>query len=157
MNRRILAGVLLAIVLVGGFGLVASFAYQAGASTAVVATGSAATPVVIPAYGWGFFHPWGFGLFGFFGLLLFLFIVFALIRAIAWGGRGYGRGGWGRGYGRGWGGPGHWDDPEHRGRIGDFEERARDTFEDWHRQAHGTDRPAGPSGSSTPPEPPATA
>ena len=71
---------------------------RAGGTSAVV------TPVVVPAYGYGFgWHPFGFG-FGSSGssaALFFLFIVFALIRAIFWRGGPGRRGGWGPG---GWGG-----------------------------------------------------
>jgi hypothetical protein len=91
---------------------------------------------VIPYYyGW---HPFGFGLgfgfFGFLGTLLFFLLIFALIRAIVFGGRRR----WG---GPGWGGPG-WGGHDYRGWRGSaWESRARETFEDWHREAHG-ERPA---------------
>ena len=56
-----------------------------------------------PAYGYGYGWGWhaGFGFFGFLATLFFLFIVFALIRAIFWRGGSGRRGGWGPG---GWGG-----------------------------------------------------
>ena len=117
---RILAAILLVAVLAIGGGIIATTAYQAGLSTAITtATGSAGTavtPVVVPAYGYGYgpgWHPgFGFGFFGFLATLFFLFIVFALIRAIFWRGgpgrRGWGPGGWGGyGYGKGPDGSGH--------------------------------------------------
>ena len=140
MSRTFAAIALIVVILIGG-GIVAATAYQAGVSTTVTqaATDGATVvnPVVVPAYGYGW-HPFGFG-FGFFGFLFtlfFLFIVFGLIRALFWGGRG--RGGH-------WGGPG-WD-PE--ARRAHFESRFHGTFEDWHRQAH--DAPAGPTSTSPPP------
>jgi hypothetical protein len=145
MSRTFAAIALIVAILIGG-GIVATTAYQAGVSTAVTqAAADGATvvnPVVVPAYGYGW-HPFGFG-FGFFGFLFtlfFLFIVFGLIRALIWGGRG--RGGH-------WGGPG-WD-PE--ARRAHFESRFHGTFEDWHRQAH--DAPTGPTTTNTPPTTPPT-
>ena len=60
-------------------------------------SGTVVAPVVVPAYGYGW-HPfgWGFGFFGLFATLFFVFIVFALIRAIFWRG-GPGRRGWAAG------------------------------------------------------------
>jgi hypothetical protein len=139
MSRIIAAIVLVAVLVVGG-GIVATTAYQAGVSTAVTqAAADGATivnPVVVPAYGYGW-HPFGFG-FGFFGFLFtlfFLFIVFGLIRALVWGGRGRRRG---------WGGPG-WDPDARRDH---FASKFHGTFEDWHRQAHGAE--PGPTTTNPP-------
>jgi hypothetical protein len=147
---RIIAAILLVAVLVIGGGIIATTAYQAGLSTAVTtATGSGGTvvtPVVVPAYGYGW-HPFGvgFGIFGFFATLFFLFIVFALIRAIVWRG-GPGRRGWGPGWGPGWGGPGWYGSgkgPDGHGQS-PWEARAHETFDGWHRQAHGDAPETGP-------------
>ncbi len=85
---RIFAAILLVVVLAVGGGIIATAAYQAGVNTAVTtgaATGggTVVAPVVVPAYGYGigWWHPFGW-IFGFFATLFFLFIVFALIRAI---------------------------------------------------------------------------
>jgi hypothetical protein len=134
---RVVAGILLALVVIAiGVG-----AYQVGLQTGVAQTAaSSAAPAVVPYYyGW---HPFGFGfgfgLFGFLGTLLFLFLIFALIRAIVFGGRG-----------RGWGGPGRWGGYDRGWRGGPWDARARETFEDWHRESHQGggpgDRPAGGS------------
>jgi hypothetical protein len=141
---RILAAIVLVAVLAVGGGIIATTAYQAGASSVVTTAagttgGTVVTPVVVPAYGYGWWHPFGFvgGFFGFLFFLFFLFLVFGLIRAIVWGGRG--RRGW---YGPGWGPGGpeaaraHWESKAHR------------TFDAWHQSAHG-----GPS--ATPPVTPA--
>jgi hypothetical protein len=140
---RVIAVILLIAVLVVGGGIVATTAYQAGLSAAVTTTaGAASAPVVVPpyAYGYGFgWHPYGagFGFFGLLGTLLFLFIVFGLIRAIAFRGGPGRRGGWGGGHGH-----------------SPWEDRAHETFDRWHRGAHdeSSDRPS--SGSSTPPSSP---
>ncbi len=151
--RGFLIGLLVLIIVVVGGGAIATTAYQAGLSQAVTtvaqgATGAAATTgttVVVPAYGYGYgWHGfgWGFGFFGFFGFLLVAFLIFGLIRAIAFGGRG--------GWGRGWKGGGRWDGPgDHRH---PFESRAREVFTELHREAHEgpSDKPAGPADATGP-------
>jgi len=144
MSGRTLARVLLVVFLfVGAIGLGAT-AYNAGVSAGlahegavVVAPGATPTPYA----GWG----WGFPFFGFFGGLIFVFLVFGLIRAAFWGSRG----GWGRGYGRGWSGYG-WRDEDGR----TWEDRARETHDAWHRanpDAPGSTPPGtGPAGSGGP-------
>jgi hypothetical protein len=138
---RILAAILLVAVLAIGGGLIATTAYQAGLSTAVTtASGSAAVvaPVVVPAYGYGYGWHAGFGFFGFLGTLLFLFIVFALLRAIFWRG-GPGRRGWGPG---GYGGYGYGKGP--------WESRSNEAFDEWHRRAHGETAPPEPTDPTKP-------
>ena len=154
--RRIIPAILLIAVLAVGESAIATTAYQAGLSTAVTtaaeSTGTVVAPVVVPAYGYGWgLHPgFGFGIFGFLGTLFFVFIVFALIRAIVWGGRG--RRGWGGPGPGGWGGPGGYGtDPDHGGSP--WASRAHGTFEEWHRQAHADPTPGSGSGGETPPNP----
>src|SRR3989442_6328020 len=65
-------------------------AYQLGVAQGLAATGTAVAPAV-------YYHPFFFGGFGFLFPLLFIFLIFALIRGAFWGG-------WGRRYGGGWGG-----------------------------------------------------
>jgi hypothetical protein len=151
--RRIIPAILLVAVLAIGGGLLVNAAYDAGVHTAVttaVGNGTQVAPVVVPPYGYGYgygWHPfgWGFSIFGLLFGLFFLFIIFGLIRAIFWGGR------------RGWG-PGGWSGPGHHGRGWDARyernpwiERFGPSFEEWHRQAHGS---ATTPGSSN--EPPAS-
>ena len=143
---RVIAAILLIAVLAVGGGIIATTAYQAGLSTAVTtatASGGAVTPVVVPAYGYGYgWHPYGFGfgIFGFLATLFFLFIIFGLIRAIFWRGGPGRRGGWGGGWGGPGGGYGH----------SGWEGRAHQTFDDWHRQAHGDTPEPGPSDQAKP-------
>jgi hypothetical protein len=142
---RVFAAILLVTVLVIGGGIIATTAYNAGIAAGTTVTtpdgGTTVTPVVVPAYGYGW-HPfgWGFGFFGFLFFLFFLFIVFGLIRAIFW--RGPGRGGWG---GAGWYGP--------KGSYGaggsPWRDHAHDTFDDWHRRAHGDAPETGPTDPPT--------
>jgi len=163
--RNLVIGLLIVAAIVIGGSFVADQAYQAGVHTAVTTaaanapSGTVVTPVVPGAYGypygygygfggWGWGH--GFSIFGFLGTLLVIFIIFGLIRAAFWRGRGWG-GGWGHhGYGPGkWGpgGPGRWGDPS---KFGEHDPRSRfyQTFEDWHREAHGGSGTTGESGST---------
>ena len=150
--RRFIAAILLIAVLAIGGGLIATTAYQAGLSTAVTTVtgsgGAVVTPVVIPAYGYGYgWQPFGFmsGIFGSLATIFFLFIVFGLLRAVFFRG-GHGRhGGWGPGGPGGWAGHGHGHDGNGRSR---WETRAHETFDDWHGRAH-----ADPPGATTPPDP----
>lgn len=134
---------LLMLVIVIGAVLLGVGAYQAGIDAGVAQTATGTTPVVVPYYG----HPFGFGfgLFGFLGTLLFIFLIFAAIRAFAFAG----------GRGRGWGGPGRWGGGGSGGPGGDhgwrgspWESRAHDVFEEWHRQAH-SGEPASPSSAQS--------
>ena len=81
--RRIIAAILLVAVLAIGGGIIANTAYQAGLQHRRHdhhrERGTVVAPVVVPAYGYGIgWHPFGFGfgMFGLFGTLFFLFIVF---------------------------------------------------------------------------------
>jgi hypothetical protein len=137
MNARTVAQTLLVLVLVGVAIGVGVTAYNAGVSAGLAQNGNVTivpgypgSPYVGAGYGVGFGH---FGFFGFFGGLLFLFLLFGLIRAAF--GRGHRRGG----YGHGW--SGGWRDGEGRS----WEDRARETHDSWHR-AH-PDQPDRPAGS----------
>jgi hypothetical protein len=142
MNGRTIARILLAVILIGGAIGIGVTSYNAGVTAGLVQSGQA---VVVPGgypvapgaayvgYGWGFGH--GFGFFGFFGGLLFLFLLIGLLRA-AFGGH---RRGWGPGGPGGMGGPGgDW-------RRDAWEQRVKDTHDALHRDA--SDRPDKPAGS----------
>jgi hypothetical protein len=111
--RAFLAVIL--ILVVGG--AIAAGAYEAGlaqsAAQVVVPAAGAAPAVAYYAhpYGWGF----GFFPFGFLFPILGLFLFFALMRALIWGGRGYGHHGW----------------------YGDSQAGVPGRFEEWHKRAHG--------------------
>jgi hypothetical protein len=96
-------------------------AYQLGVAQGLATTG--ANPVAVaPGY---YYHPFFFGGFGFLFPLLFLFLIFALIRGAFWGGRRY-SGGWGSYYGQ------------------------RERIEDLHRELHG-EKPRDGGTTSAPP------
>jgi hypothetical protein len=141
MNRRVVLGIfvvlLLVIVAVGAGGV----AYRIGIAQGLAANpqlvapqGNGGVPVAPFYYGApGFYgRPFGFGGFGFLGCLfplLGIFLLFGLMRAIFWGGRGWG----GR---RGWGGHG-WGGPEGQG--------VPPMFDEWHKRAHGEQPPQAPT------------
>ena len=150
--RNLFIGLLVVVAVVVGGGFIAQTAYQAGLSTAITTAaanapdGSVVTPVAPGTYPYGYGYGYGFGpgwghgfsIFGFLGTLLVIFLIFGLLRAAFW----RGRGGWGRyGYWGGSGGPGGLGKWEH-----DPRNRFHQTFEDWHREAH--------SESATTPTPP---
>jgi len=83
-------------------------AYQLGLSQGLATTGTAVAPAV-------YYHPFFFGGFGFLFPLLFIFLVFALIRGAFWGGMG-------RRYGGGWGGYGY--------------QSPRERLEELHKEMH---------------------
>ena len=98
-------------------------AYQLGVAQGLATTGTAVAPAM-------YYHPFFFGGFGFLFPLLFIFLIFGLVRAAFGGGRG-----WGHRYGYG------------RGPWGDD---ARTRIEELHRELHGEKpRSAGPGGSSS--------
>ena len=146
---RVLGAIVLAALAIGLAGAIFQTGYLAG----VAADGGVAPVVVGNGYGWG----WGFGggLFHVLGFLFFLFLFFAILRAVFGGGRG----GWGRG---GWGPGGYGHDPSHR--FGPWEQRAREAHDEWHRGEGsggsgasggiGGSGITGPSGGTNPNDPP---
>lgn len=138
MNRRVVSGILITLLVVGALAAVGLYAYSWGVAQGamqntqiVVPEGGAVTAPVYPWAGGPFYHygpgygRWGMGfgplgcLFPLLGFLLF----FALLRGLFWG--------WGR---RGWGG-------HHRGGWGNGG-NPPPMFEEWHRRAHGETPPA---------------
>jgi len=120
MDRRLIFVVVLAIVLVlGGLGI-ASNAYHLGLVQGMAQEGSlVAPPAGAPPYGYygpPFHYSAHFGFFGLLFPLLFLFLVFALVRGVVW--------------------RAHWG---HGGHHGNGERGVPPMFEEWHRRAHGPD------------------
>jgi hypothetical protein len=123
VNRRIILGVLLALVLIAGVVSLGVFAYNVGVAQGLAESGKltdlppGAEGRLYPYYGGPFWYhrPFGFGFFGCFGPLLFILLVFVLVRALWWGGPW----GWGHGWKHGYGDRG-----------------VPPMFDEWHRQAH---------------------
>ena len=130
--------------LIVGVGIVAAIAFQAGAAQqagVVAASGGAPMPPGGP-YGYGPHAHWGGGFFGGFFVfrilfgVLFVFLLFRLLRFAIFGPQHWGP------RGMGWqGGPGMMGGPG-----GPRWERRRAMLEDWHRTAHeAPDAAASPS------------
>jgi hypothetical protein len=124
-------GLVATLIVVGLLVSAGAGIYQAGVTQGVIDAGRfpAGATVPIAGYGYGWHGPDLFGLL--FGLF-FLFILFGIIRAAFFGGRGrgwghhgygYGPGPWGKGFGSGEG-PGGW--------RGDRDSR----IAEWHRRLH---------------------
>jgi hypothetical protein len=113
---RILVGVLLVVAVTAGVAGIATYAYQFGVAQGFAQSAKVAVPGPYPAYpypgypyGYPLHGPFGFGFFGLLFPILFIFLVFALMRGMFW---------------RRYGGGGHWErGVPHR-------------FEEWHRRAH---------------------
>lgn len=137
-----------AVAVVGLVGAAGVGIYQAGFVAGAAAEG---VTVVPPFAGYGWYGPgWGhgFGLFGFLGAVLFVFLLFGLLKALfGRGPRGAWNGGWGHPSRHGWG---HRPDAF---RGGPWEDRAREIHEEWHRR-HGSDPDADAGGAGTPPRSP---
>ena len=131
MNGRAIVSFLVGLIIVGLLVGVGVGIYQAGVAQGVVDAGRLPAGAVVPVAGYG--YGWGFHGFGFLGLLfpiLFLFLIFGLVRAAFGRGRHYGpgwggRGGWGKGYGPGFGGPEAWREERER-QISDLHKRLHD-------------------------------
>jgi hypothetical protein len=145
MNRRIVLGILVVIVLVVGALAVGGIGYRIGvvqglsANPQLVSPQGNGNPVVPYYYGAPYFYrgPWGFGWggFGFLGCLfplLGILLFFFLIRALFWG-RGWRRGWGGHGYG-----PGGWQD------FGPGGQGVPPMFSEWHNRAHNPQQPEQP-------------
>jgi len=152
MNGRAIVSFLVGLIVVGILVGVGVGIYQAGIAQGVVEAGRIPAGAVVPVAGYGYGYGWGFhGGFGFLGILfpiLFLFLIFGLVRAAfgrgrhggpGWGGRGY----WGKGYGPGFGGPGG---PGGSGFDAWREERDRQ-ISDLHRRLHEEETGKGSSSS----------
>jgi hypothetical protein len=119
------------LLILGGIGV---GIYNAGVAAGLAQTGAAAGTVAPYVYGYGF-HGGGFGFLGLLFPILFLFLIFGLIRAAVFGGRrGWGGHGW-----QGTGGPDAWRSERDR------------AMADLHRRLHeseGTD-PGSSGGTSS--------
>lgn len=129
---RAIVGFFLTLVAVGVLVGIGAEIYQAGVAQGIVDAGRFPAGAPVPVAGYGGYH--GFNFLGLLFPLLFLFLIFGLIRAAFSRGRG-----WGHGYGRGSGSGYGWG-----------EERDRRMTE-LHRRMHeadgGTGAATGGSGS----------
>jgi hypothetical protein len=129
-----------AILFIGVLAGIGTQVYQAGVAQGIVDAGRFPAGATVPVVGG--YH--GFNALGLLFPLLFLFILFGLIRAAFWGGRGWGHGRGHHGWDRGWD---RHDDPD-SGRASWREQRDRRMAE-VHRRLHeseGSDPGAGSGG-----------
>lgn len=138
MNARGIAGFLLGLVVVGLLVSIGIGAYQAGVAQGVIDAGRFPVGANVPVAGFGAHG--GPGIFGILFGIFFLFLLFGLIRAAFWRGRGWGPG-WGHGHGDG-PGRGRGFGPDAAPGAGPDggpewwrEERDR-RIADWHRKLH---------------------
>jgi len=134
MTRRIVLSILLALVILAGVAGLGVYAYKAGEAQGLLQSDK--LPALVPEGGRGFYpyhhfgaafyhRPFGFG-FGCFGLLLpllFLFLLFGLLRALLWP--------------RPWGWRHGWHGPWGRGPWNHKPGDSPPFFEEWHKRAHG--------------------
>jgi hypothetical protein len=143
MNGRGIVSFLLGLIVVGVLVGVGVGIYQAGVGQGIIDAGRVPAGQPVPVgYGWGF-H--GFGFLGLLFPILFLFLIFGLIRAAFSRGRGWGPGwghgaGWGPGYGPGAGGPDGWREERER-RMAELHRRL-------HEERGESDMPGPEPGSS---------
>ena len=142
---RSIVGFFLTLVAVGVLVGIGVEIYQAGVAQGIVDAGRFPAAAAVPVAGYDGYH--GFNVLGLLFPLLFLFLIFGLIRAAFSRGRGWGHG-YGHGYGRGYGWGRGWDDSEGDGPTsgprGWREERERRMAE-LHRKLHETEPGAAPS------------
>jgi len=132
-HMRTVFSVVLAFVFVAILGGIGVSIYNAGVTAGLAQSGAVAGGAVAPYVYYGTWHAGFFG-FGFLGLLfpiLFLFLIFGLIRAAIFGGRR----GWGPG-GHGWHGGHGWQSGQGPEAWRSDRERA---MADLHRRLHETE------------------
>jgi hypothetical protein len=153
MNRRVVLGIFVVLLLVVVAVAAGGYAYNVGVAQGlansgklVAPDGTGVAPLTPFFYGAPYFYrPFGFG-FGFLGCLfplLGFFLIFSLIRVIFWRGGWGGRRGWG---GHGWG-PGYGSGgPEGQGQnFGPGGQGVPPMFSEWHKRAHGEQPPQPPA------------
>jgi hypothetical protein len=123
MNGRTFLQIVLVLVLIAVLVGAGVMVYNAGIAQGLASNGKLALPdggTTPYPYAGPFLRPWGFGfgLFGLIGPLLFLLLIFALLRGVFFAGR---RGSWG------WRGP-----------RGDWPKDVPPMVEEWHRKMHDT-------------------
>jgi hypothetical protein len=143
MNGRGIVSFLLGLIFVGVLVGVGVGIYQAGVGQGIIDAGRIPAGQAVPVgYGWGF-H--GFGFLGLLFPILFLFLLFGLIRAAFSRGRGWGPGwGHGYGYGPGAGGPDGWREERER-RIADLHRRLHEESGDAGSTGGGSSPSGGPA------------
>lgn len=149
MAGRGIFGFFMTLLFVGVLIAIGAGIYEAGVAQGVIDAGRFPAGAPVPVAGYGHAYHGGFNFLGLLFPLLFLFLLFGLIRAAFSRGRGWGHHGYGRGYGPGWGGWGEGEGPSGPGQW--REERDR-RMSELHRRLHEEDAGSGPAsgGGATP-------
>jgi hypothetical protein len=141
MNGRTIVRFLVGLIAVGLLIGIGVEIYQSGVQQGIVDAGRVPAGAAVPYVGYGYHPGFGFGFLGFLFPLLFIFLIFGLLRAAFWGGRG--RRGWG---GHGWGGYGY--GPGGRGSDPNSWQAERDRrIAEMHQRLHDADAPGATPGS----------
>lgn len=137
MAGRGIFGFLMTLLFVGVLIAIGAGIYEAGVAQGVIDAGRFPAGASVPVAGYGPGYHGGFGFLGLLVPILFLFLLFGLIRAAFSRGRGWGHHGYGRGYG--WG-PG-WDrgDGPAEGGPGSWREERDRRMAELHRRLHEAD------------------
>lgn len=150
MGRAII-GFFLILIAVGVVVGIGNEIYQAGVAAGIVEAGRFPAAANVPVTGYGGWHGGGFNILGLIFPLFFLLILFGLIRAAFWGGRGWGH--HGRGYGYGYG---RWGSDWDKGGPGastdgptSWREAREQRMEELHRQFHQREAGSGSASSAT--------
>ncbi|MEO8272839.1 MAG: hypothetical protein ABI620_02070 [Chloroflexota bacterium] len=149
MTGRGIFGFFMTLLFVGVLIAIGAGIYQAGVAQGVIDAGRFPAGAPVPVSGYGDGYHGGFGFLGLLFPLLFLFLIFGLVRAAFSRGRGWGHPGHGRGYGPGWGGG--WDKGDGpMGGPGQWREERDQRMSELHRRLHEEDggSAAGPGGTS---------
>ena len=131
MRGRYFFQIVFGLILIGALIALGVYVYNAGVAqglasgTALQTMEGGALPQPYNYYP-PFYRPWGFSFFGFIGMLLFLFLIFALMRGLFFRSLRHYKHGYGRGFGRWkWG-----SSPEQ------WKEGIPPMVAEWHRKLH---------------------
>ena len=135
MRTRFFGGILATILLLGALGAVGYSIFQSGYQRGLLQSADSVTPVVYYPGGWGF------GVFGLFFGVLFLFMVFGFISRMIFGRRGWGNG-------RGHIGHSHWSEEGWAGSSRQHRHPMGYKFEQRHEQMHSMESEGSDAASS---------
>jgi hypothetical protein len=152
MAGRGIFGFFMTLLFVGVLIAIGAGIHEAGVAQGVIDAGRFPAGAAVPVAGYGIGYHGGFNFLGLLFPLLFLFLLFGLIRAAFSRGRGWGHHGDGRGYGYGpgWGGRDMGEGPI--GGPAEWREERDRRMSELHRRLHEEDAGPGPaaSGGATP-------
>ena len=134
---RAIVSFFLALLFVGVLVGIGTEVYQAGVSQGIIDAGRVPIGANVGVRGYE-----GPGVLGLFFPILFLFILFGLIRAAMFGGRGWGHHGHGYGWDKGEGGRSTWRE-EREQRMADMHRRLHETEDNPRSGATGSGAPSG--------------